>query len=50
MSTPDELPPPPRTELDVAFTPRQILGGFALLAALIIMLARRRRKKRSPDD
>jgi hypothetical protein len=50
MSTPDELPPSPRTELDVAFTPRQIFGGFALLAALIILLVRMRRAKRSSDD
>jgi len=50
MSTPDEIPPPPRPELEIAFTPRQILGGFALLAALILMLVRRRRTKRSSDD
>ena len=31
--------------IEIAFTPRQILGGFALLAALIILL--RRRGKRS---
>jgi MYXO-CTERM domain-containing protein len=30
--------------IDVAFTPRQILGGFALLAALILLLLRRRRR------
>jgi hypothetical protein len=29
--------------LEVAFTPRQILGGFALLAALILLLRRRKR-------
>ena len=28
---------------EVAFTPRQILGGFALLAALILVLRRRKR-------
>jgi hypothetical protein len=50
MSTPDEAAPPARTELDIAFTPRQIFGGFALLAALIIILARMRRPKRSSDD
>ena len=50
MSTPDEVTRPPRAELDVAFTPRQILGGFALLAALILMLARMRRAKRPSDD
>ena len=31
--------------LDVAFTPRQILGGFALLAALILLLRRRKRDR-----
>jgi MYXO-CTERM domain-containing protein len=30
------------TGLEIAFTPRQILGGFALLAALILLLRRRR--------
>jgi hypothetical protein len=29
--------------LEVAFTPRQILGGFALVAALILLLRRRKR-------
>ena len=33
----------PSTGLEVAFTPRQILGGFALLAALILLLRRRKR-------
>ena len=32
-------------ELVVAMSPRQILGGFALLAGLILVLRRRRRKK-----
>ncbi len=32
-------------ELSIAFSPRQILGGFALLAALIVLLFRRRRGK-----
>ena len=30
---------------EIAFTPRQILGGFALLAALILLLRRRKRDK-----
>lgn len=34
--------------IEVAFTPRQILGGFALLAALLLLL-RRRRSSRSRD-
>jgi hypothetical protein len=29
--------------LEIAFTPRQILGGFALLAALILLLRRKKR-------
>jgi hypothetical protein len=33
------------TGLEVAFTPRQILGGFALLAALILLLRRRSRRR-----
>ena len=32
-------------ELIVAMSPRQIIGGFALLAGLILMLRRRRRNK-----
>jgi MYXO-CTERM domain-containing protein len=31
--------------LEIAFTPRQILGGFALLAALILLLRRRKRDR-----
>jgi hypothetical protein len=33
------------TDLSIALTPRQILGGFALLATLVMLL--RRRKPRS---
>jgi MYXO-CTERM domain-containing protein len=33
---------PSSSGLEIAFTPRQILGGFALLAALILLLRRRR--------
>ena len=32
-------------DLGVAFTPRQILGGFALLAALVMLLRRRSRDR-----
>jgi LPXTG-motif cell wall-anchored protein len=35
----------PSTGLEIAFTPRQILGGFALLAALILLLRRRKRSR-----
>jgi MYXO-CTERM domain-containing protein len=31
-------------EISIAFSPRQILGGFVLLAALILLLRRRRRQ------
>ena len=31
--------------IEVAFTPRQILGGFALLAGLILLLRRRNRRR-----
>jgi hypothetical protein len=42
-------PESPRPEVTVAFGPRQILGGFALIAALILLLLRRRRGDRSAD-
>lgn len=32
-------------DLVVAMSPRQIIGGFALLAGLIVMLRRRRRNR-----
>jgi len=35
----------PSSGLEIAFTPRQILGGFALLAALILLLRRRKRDR-----
>ena len=37
---------PDPTELSITFTPRQILGGFALLAGLVMLL---RRKRREPE-
>jgi hypothetical protein len=37
----EEVEPP---ELSLAFSPRQILGGFALLAAIVVWLFRRRGK------
>jgi hypothetical protein len=39
----DPLEDDEKLGLDIAFTPRQILGGFALLAGLILLLRRRRR-------
>ncbi len=41
---PEGEPEIPSPELGVAFTPRQILGGFALIAGLILLLVRRRRR------
>jgi hypothetical protein len=38
----------PSQGIEIAFTPRQILGGFALLAALILVL--RRRRSNRPRD
>ncbi len=32
-------------DLVIAMSPRQVLGGFALLAGLILMLRRRRRNR-----
>jgi hypothetical protein len=40
----DQTPNP--ADLSITFTPRQILGGFALLAGLVMLL---RRKRRDPD-
>jgi hypothetical protein len=34
------------SDLAVAFTPKQIIGGFALLAALVMLLRRRDRDAR----
>ena len=48
ISGEDWIDDEPSSGLEIAFTPRQILGGFALLAALILLL-RRRRSNRSRD-
>lgn len=42
----DDRPGREPGELLVAMSPRQIIGGFALLAGLIIMLRRRGRRPR----
>jgi MYXO-CTERM domain-containing protein len=50
MSTPESEQGPERSAaLEIAFTPRQILGGFVLLAALLLLLRRRRRSDRGSD-
>jgi hypothetical protein len=37
---------PTATDYGLAFSPRQVAGGFAIIAALLVLLVRRRRKKR----
>ena len=37
---------PREPEYSVAFSPRQVAGGFAILAALILLILRRRRGKK----
>jgi len=37
-------------DLTIAFTPKQILGGFALLAALVMLLRRNRDRDRAGRD
>jgi hypothetical protein len=39
-----------RPEVEPAFSLRQILGGFALLAALIVLLNRRRNRSHAGDE
>jgi hypothetical protein len=34
---------PPEPDYTVAFSPRQVAGGFAILAALLLLVVRRRR-------
>jgi hypothetical protein len=35
----------PAEDYSAAVSPRQLAGGFAILAALVVLLLRRRRKK-----
>jgi hypothetical protein len=44
-TTPEDRPP---TDADygVAFSPRAVAGGFAIIAALLVLLARRRGRKK----
>jgi hypothetical protein len=35
---------PEAPEVAIAFSPRQILGGFALIAAIVVWLFRRRKR------
>ncbi|MEO5704399.1 MAG: hypothetical protein ABIZ52_00285 [Candidatus Limnocylindrales bacterium] len=41
------IPERPEADINIAFSPRTILGGFALIAALIMLLVRRRRSGKS---
>jgi hypothetical protein len=43
---PESAPAPPEPDYAIAFTPRQLAGGFAILAALLLLVLRRRRRKR----
>jgi hypothetical protein len=44
---PEEDRPPTDADYGVAFSPRQVASGFAIIAAILVLLARRRgRKKR----
>ena len=38
--------PPTDADYGVAFSPRQVAGGFAIIAALLVLLARRRGRKK----
>jgi hypothetical protein len=52
MRNGDRVPVPPdeRAEPDytIAFTPRQLAGGFAIVAALLLLVLRRRRRRNRP--
>jgi hypothetical protein len=43
---PEEDRPPTDADYGVAFSPRQVAGGFAILAALLVIIARRHRRKK----
>ncbi len=38
--------PPTDADYGVAFSPRQVAGGFAIIAALLVLLFRRRRGRK----
>ena len=42
---PEEDRPPTDADYGVAFSPRQVAGGFAIIAALLVLLFRRRRSR-----
>jgi len=43
---PEEDRPPTDSDYGVAFSPRQVAGGFAIIAAILVLLARRRGRKK----
>ena len=43
---PEEDRPPTDADYGVAFSPRQVAGGFAIIAALLVLIARRRGGKK----
>jgi hypothetical protein len=52
-AAPEPDRPTPRvdpSDLAIALSPRQILGGFALLAALVMLLRRNRDRDRGERD
>ena len=44
---PEEDRPPTDADYGVAFSPRQVAGGFAIMAALLVLLFRRRRGRKN---
>ena len=43
-------PGPTSAEYSVAFTPRNVAVGLAIVAGLVAFVARRRRRRRTEDD
>ena len=43
---PEEDRPPTDADYGVASSPRQVAGGFAIIAAILVLLARRHRRKK----
>lgn len=43
-------PPAEAPDYALAFTPRQLAGGFAILAALLVLIVGRRRRGRTRGD